>query len=127
MQFARQYRPSLLRSSIGIGGLIGPDRDPEPVRSFGTFTRPGRNVTGFTGLEFSLGGKWMDLLKQIAPSVTRAAYLFHPEMEPFYARWLESVEPSAAALGIEVIALPVRAVADIEPASKPLQVERTMG
>jgi putative ABC transport system substrate-binding protein len=80
--------------------------------------RPGGNVTGFTGLEFSLGGKWIDLLKQIAPSVTRTAYLFHPEMGPYYARWLNSVEAAAASLGTEVIAAPVRAVADIEPAVK---------
>jgi putative tryptophan/tyrosine transport system substrate-binding protein len=88
--------------------------DPVGQGFVASLARPGGNVTGFTGIEFSLGGKWVDLLKQIAPSVTRAAYLFHPEMGPYYPRWLKSVEGAAAALGMEVIAAPVRAVADIE-------------
>src|SRR6516225_9822295 len=98
---------------VGIG-------DPVGQGFVASLARPGGNITGFTGLEFSLGGKWIDLLKQIAPSVTRAAYLFHPEIGPYYSRWLKSIDAAAAALGVEVTAAPVRAIADIEPAVKAL-------
>src|SRR5262249_26103657 len=44
---------------------------------------PGGNITGFSLFEFSLGGKWVGLLKEVAPGVTRVAYVFHPEVGPF--------------------------------------------
>jgi putative ABC transport system substrate-binding protein len=94
--------------------------DPVGQGFVGSLAQPGGNITGFTGLEFSLGGKWVDVLKQIAPSVNRAAYLFHPEIGPYYSRWLKSIDAAAAALGVEVTAAPVRAIADIEPAVKAL-------
>jgi putative ABC transport system substrate-binding protein len=101
--------------------------DPVGQGFVGSLAQPGGNITGFTGLEFSLGGKWVDLLKQIAPSVTRAAYLFHPEMGPYYSRWLKSIEAAAAPLGVEVTAAPVRAIADIEPAVKTLEGDSNHG
>jgi putative tryptophan/tyrosine transport system substrate-binding protein len=52
----------------------------------------------------------------LAPRVTRAAFLFHPEIGPYYSLWQKSVEAAAAVLAVEVIAAPVRAVADIERA-----------
>ena len=72
--------------------------------------RPGGNITGFTGLDFSVGEKWAELPKELAPDVTRVAYVFHPEIGPFYSIWLKSVEDACAALGIETIAAPLRAV-----------------
>ena len=77
---------------------------------------PGGNITGFSLFEFSLGGKWVGLLKDVAPDVTRVAYVFHPEVGPFYSLLLKSVEAATAALGIATIAAPVRAAADIERA-----------
>jgi putative ABC transport system substrate-binding protein len=50
----------------------------------------------------------------LAPGVTRVAYVFHPEIGPYYSLWLKSVEAAAATSGIETTAAPVRAVADIE-------------
>jgi putative ABC transport system substrate-binding protein len=81
-----------------------------------SLARPGGNITGFTGLEFSLGEKWVGFLKELAPGVRRIAYLFHPEMGPYHALWLKSVEAAAAALGVETTAAPVRAPSDIEHA-----------
>jgi putative ABC transport system substrate-binding protein len=94
--------------------------DPVGQGFVASLARPGGNITGFTGLEFSLGGKWVELLKQIAPKVIRAAYIFHPEVGPYYARWLKSVEAAAATLGVDVTAAPVRTVADIERAVEAL-------
>jgi putative tryptophan/tyrosine transport system substrate-binding protein len=79
-----------------------------------SLARPGGNITGFTGLEFSLGEKSVGLLKELAPRVTRAAFLFHPEIGPYNSLWQKSVEAAAAVLAVEVIAAPIRAIADIE-------------
>jgi putative tryptophan/tyrosine transport system substrate-binding protein len=79
-----------------------------------SLARPGGNITGFTGLEFSLGEKWVELLKQVAPNVNRATYIFHPEIGPYYPKWLKSVETAATNFGVEMIAAPVRTVADVE-------------
>jgi ABC-type uncharacterized transport system substrate-binding protein len=90
--------------------------DPVGQGFVASLTRPGGNITGFTGLEFSLGEKWVGFLKELAPSIVRVAFLFHPEMGPYYSNWLKSVEASAAALGIQVAPAEVRSVADVERA-----------
>jgi putative ABC transport system substrate-binding protein len=92
---------------VGVGDPVGQGF----VASLG---RPGSNVTGFTGFEFSIGAKWLGLLKGLAPGVTRVAFLFHPELGPFHLHWLNSVEAAAATLGVETTAAPVRVAADIE-------------
>jgi putative ABC transport system substrate-binding protein len=94
---------------VGIG-------DPVSQGFVDSLARPGGNVTGFTGFEFTLGGKWVGLLKEIAPAVTRVTYIFHPEIGPYYSLWLGSIEAAAAATSIELTAAPIRAVADIERA-----------
>jgi putative ABC transport system substrate-binding protein len=92
--------------------------DPVGQGFVASLARPGRNITGFTGFEFSIGEKWVGLLKEVAPGITRAAYLFHPELGPYYAQWLKSVESAAATFGVQTAATPVRAVADLEHAIK---------
>ena len=88
--------------------------DPVGQGFVASLARPGGNITGFTGLEFSLGEKWLGFLKGLAPDVTRVAFLFHPELGPFYSHWLNSVEAGAANLGVETTAAPVRTAADVE-------------
>lgn len=94
-----------------VFGGIG---DPVGQGFVESLARPGGNITGFTGLEFSLGEKWVELLKRVAPNVTRATYIFHPEMGPYYWQWLKSVETAANNFGVEITAAPVRTVADVE-------------
>jgi putative ABC transport system substrate-binding protein len=88
--------------------------DPVGQGFVASLARPGGNITGFTGFEFSLGGKWVGFLKELAPGVTQMAYLFHPEIGPFYSLLLQSVEATAASLGVGTTAAPVRALDDIE-------------
>jgi putative ABC transport system substrate-binding protein len=88
--------------------------DPVGQGFVASLARPGGNITGFTGLEFSLGEKWLGFLKGLTPDVTRVAFLFHPELGPFYSHWLNSVEAGAANLGVETTAAPVRTAADVE-------------
>jgi putative ABC transport system substrate-binding protein len=69
------------------------------VQSLG---RPGGNVTGFSVFESSVGGKWLALLKEAAPAVSRVSLLFNPETAPFAEGYRRSAEAAAPALGITV-------------------------
>jgi putative ABC transport system substrate-binding protein len=66
--------------------------------------RPGGNVTGFLNFEFSMGGKWLETLKRIAPAVKRAALLFNPDTAPFAGSFVRVAEAAAPSFGIEPIA-----------------------
>jgi putative ABC transport system substrate-binding protein len=79
-------------------------------------SQPGGNVTGFSLFEFSLGGKWLDLLKEIAPGLARIAVMFNPETAPYSKFFMPVIEAAAIILGVQVIAAPVRATPDIEAA-----------
>jgi putative ABC transport system substrate-binding protein len=94
---------------VGIG-------DPVGQGFVASLARPGGNITGFTGLEFSLGEKWLGFLKELAPTVSRVAFLFHPELGPYYRSWLKSVEAAATALSVQMTAAPIRTATDVEHA-----------
>jgi putative ABC transport system substrate-binding protein len=97
--------------SAGIGPMVQATRTvpivfvivPDPVGSgfVKSLSRPGGNTTGFMMFEYSLCGKWLELLKQIAPSVTRAAVLRDPAIEAGIGQFavIQSVAPS---VGVEV-------------------------
>ena len=73
-----------------------------------SLSRPGGNLTGFTPIESSLGGKWMELLKEITPTVTRAAMLFNPPTASFAAYYLNPFKAAAESFGVEAIVAPVQ-------------------
>jgi putative ABC transport system substrate-binding protein len=75
--------------------------------------RPGGNVTGFATLEASLGGKWLELLSEIAPGLKRAAIMFNPDTAPVSA-YRPSFEAAARSLKVEPIIAPVRSDVEIE-------------
>jgi putative tryptophan/tyrosine transport system substrate-binding protein len=75
---------------------------------------PGGNATGFTIMEPSMGGKWLELLKEIAPQVRRVAFLFNPATAPYVDVYLNPFKSAAAALSLEGITAPVREEAEIE-------------
>jgi ABC-type uncharacterized transport system substrate-binding protein len=78
--------------------------------------RPGGNITGFTNFEASLGGKLMDLLKQVSPRLKRASFLYNPATAPYAQSYLRSAQAAAAALAVEPVASPVQNDTDIEAA-----------
>lgn len=78
--------------------------------------RPGGNVTGFINLESSLVEKWLQLLKEIAPQVTRAAVMFNPQTAPYVDYYLKPLETAASKFGVTTITTPVHSVPDIEAA-----------
>jgi len=74
---------------------------------------PGGNITGFINIEASLSGKWIEILKEIMPRVTRATLMFNPETAPYFAFYQQPFEAAARSNGIEPIAAPVHSAADI--------------
>jgi putative ABC transport system substrate-binding protein len=77
--------------------------------------RPSGNVTGFAGFEASLGGKWVELLSEIAPGLKRAAIMINPDMATASV-YMPSVETAARSLKVEPIMAPVHDEAEIETA-----------
>jgi putative tryptophan/tyrosine transport system substrate-binding protein len=78
--------------------------------------QPGGNLTGFSNYEFSIGGKWLDLLKEVAPGLARVAVMFDPDASPQSKLFMQVIEATASSHGVQATAVPVRATADIEPA-----------
>jgi ABC-type uncharacterized transport system substrate-binding protein len=79
-----------------------------------SFPHPGTNVTGFVILEPSMAGKWLELLKEIAPSVMRVAIMFNLATASDAEFYLSSFKAAAASFGGEAIAAPVRERSEIE-------------
>jgi putative ABC transport system substrate-binding protein len=89
--------------------------DPVVWRIVPRLNRPGGNATGFAAREASLGGKWLELLSEIAPGLKRAAIMFHPDL-PSASTYMPSLETAAAALKVVPIPAPVHSDAEIETA-----------
>jgi len=89
--------------------------DPVGAGFVDSLARPGGNATGFMTFEYSMGGKWLELLKQIAPGVTRVAVLRDPTQGSATGQFgaIQTVAPS---LGVEAIPVNLRDVSEIERA-----------
>jgi len=86
--------------------------DPVASGLVASLARPGGNITGFTSSEYSLGGKWMNILKDIAPSISRVMLLYDPE-NPNWAGYLRTIEAAATASRVDVSAARVTAADEI--------------
>jgi putative ABC transport system substrate-binding protein len=76
--------------------------------------RPGGNATGFIVIEGSMAGKWLELLKEIAPRVTRVAFLFNPATAPGAEQFLEAFKTAAGSLAVDAIVAPVHDISELE-------------
>jgi putative ABC transport system substrate-binding protein len=76
--------------------------------------RPGGNATGFTPIVRSLGGKWVELLKEIAPRITRVTLLFNRPTATFVEGYLDPFKAAAASLGVEAIVAPFNDMPTLE-------------
>ena len=79
-----------------------------------SLTRPGGNITGFTFVESAMGGKWVELLKEIAPRTTHAALLFNPTTAPPLKFYMSSIQAAGLSFAIQATATPVHAKDEIE-------------
>jgi putative ABC transport system substrate-binding protein len=88
--------------------------DPVSSGLVTSLASPGGDTTGFTNFEFTMGGKWLEVLKQAAPRVAKVAIIYNPKTTPF-AGYLKSIEASASLLGVELTAPGVADVTEIKP------------
>ena len=96
---------------IVFAGLI----DPVGAGLVASLARPGGNTTGFAAYEYGLSAKWLELLKQVAPRVTRAAVL-RDSLTPVGIGQLAAIQGVAPSFGVELTPLVVRDAGEIEPA-----------
>jgi putative ABC transport system substrate-binding protein len=89
--------------------------DPVAAGFVASLARPGGNITGFTQHEFSIGVKWLELLKQIAPRVARVMVLYDP-VNPATAGYLKLIETGASSFGVQAAPAAVRDGTEIERA-----------
>jgi putative tryptophan/tyrosine transport system substrate-binding protein len=75
---------------------------------------PDGNITGFADYEPSLSGKWLGLMREVAPSVSRVGFLFNPQTAPFARPYLATFHSAASALAVEPIETPFHSAAEIE-------------
>jgi putative tryptophan/tyrosine transport system substrate-binding protein len=91
--------------------------DPVGERFVESLARPGGNATGFTNVESSMAGKWLELLKEVAPNIKRIAFIFDPKVAPgggsYYTNLIKSAAPSFA---VALTATSVHDAAEIESA-----------
>jgi putative ABC transport system substrate-binding protein len=88
--------------------------DPVGSGFVASLPRPGGNATGFTVMEPTMSGKWLELLKEIAPRVNRAAFLFNPATAPYFDYYLNPFKAAAASFGMDVILAPVHDRAELD-------------
>jgi putative tryptophan/tyrosine transport system substrate-binding protein len=103
----------LLQATRSIPIVFTLANDPVGAGFVDSLARPGGNATGFMVWEFSIGGKWLELLKQIAPGVTRVAVL-RDASQAFATSLFAAMQTAAPSLGVEVIAVNMRDAAEIE-------------
>jgi putative ABC transport system substrate-binding protein len=106
---------ALQRETRTIPIVFASAADPVATGIIARLDRPSGNITGFASLEHSLGGKWLELLSEIAPGLKRAAILFNPDLPPASAH-IPSFETAARSLKVVPIIAPVHSDVEIETA-----------
>src|SRR5262249_12592334 len=106
---------ALQRETRTIPIVFAGASDPVATGIVPRLDRPGGNVPDFARLEPTLGGKWLELLSEIAPGLKRAALMFNPNF-PAPSTYISSIETAARLLKVEPIIAPVHSDAEIEAA-----------
>jgi putative tryptophan/tyrosine transport system substrate-binding protein len=116
---------ALLRETRALPIVFAQVSDPVGLGFVASLARPGGNVTGFTNIniESSIGGKWLELLKEIAPAVRRVAMIYNPPTASFAGYYLRPFEAAGPASGVQASAAAVHSDADIENAIEALARE----
>jgi putative tryptophan/tyrosine transport system substrate-binding protein len=103
---------SVTRTVPAVATLI---TEPVAMGFVDSLARPGGNVTGFTHLPPTAGGKLFDLLREIAPNVARVAYIFNPPSSPYAGLFYGSMQQAASKVGAQTTFVPVYEPAELEP------------
>jgi putative tryptophan/tyrosine transport system substrate-binding protein len=105
---------ALLQETRTIPIVFAIVADPVGSGFVARFARPGGNVTGFIFTEPTMVGKWLELLKEIAPRTARVAMLFNPTSATYADFWLKPLAAAAPSFGVEAISASVRDRSDLE-------------
>src|SRR6476660_5812694 len=107
---------ALQRATDAIPIVFNVVNDPVGQGFVATLSHPGGNITGFTFIDFPLIGKWLEMLKEIAPDLRRMTLMFNPDSAPFYPVFLRDFGAAPASLAVELSVSPVHNEAEIEAA-----------
>jgi putative ABC transport system substrate-binding protein len=107
---------ALLQHTRTIPIIFANIADPVGSGFVASFPRPGGNATGFVLFEPTMAGKWLELLKEIAPRVNRVAFLFNPATATYFEYYTNPFKAAAASFGVEAIAAPVHDRSELESA-----------
>jgi putative ABC transport system substrate-binding protein len=105
---------ALLQQTRTIPIVFANVSDPLGSGFVASLPSPGGNVTGFMNMEGSIGAKWLELLKEIAPRVNRVAFLFNPASTPYAEYYLSPFKAAAPSFAVEAIPAPVHDTSDLE-------------
>jgi putative tryptophan/tyrosine transport system substrate-binding protein len=105
---------ALLQQTRSIPIVFAIVTDPVGLGFVESLPRPGGNVTGFTNFESTMAGKWLELLKEVAPRIDRVAFLFNPATGPHFKYFLNPLKFAAASFAVQAIAAPVRDTTELE-------------
>jgi putative ABC transport system substrate-binding protein len=107
--------PALQRATRTVPVIFMQINDPVESGIVASMAHPGGNITGFTSFELTVGGKWLEILKEIEPRMTRAAVILNPTQSPQLAI-LQAIEAVAPALGVKLTVVGAQDAAEIERA-----------
>jgi putative tryptophan/tyrosine transport system substrate-binding protein len=105
---------SMLEQTRAIPVVFVIVADPVGSGFVQSLARPGANATGLTVMEPTIAGKWVELLKEIAPRINRTAFLFNPATAPYRDIYLKPFKTAAATLALEAIPAPVHDKPELE-------------
>ena len=88
--------------------------DPVGQGFISSLAAPGGNITGFTFIEFSMVGKWIEMLKDVSLDLSQVALMFNPDTAPYYDVYLRSFESEPRSIPVNIKATPVRNMVEIE-------------
>jgi putative tryptophan/tyrosine transport system substrate-binding protein len=124
--FSDRVIPVFMKLTSSIPIVVLGTSDPIASGAAESLARPGHNVTGFSLIEFSMFGKMLEILKLMAPGISRVGLMYNPD-NPVGLTYLRWFEPSAGQLGLEPIDVPIHNAASIESAIVSLAEEPNGG
>jgi putative ABC transport system substrate-binding protein len=115
---------ALRRQTSTIPIVFAVVTDPVEQGFVASLSRPGGNITGFTDYEGPMGGKWVEMLTQIAPPAAHVVVLYNPATAPFAGIMLRAMQDAGRSLAVTVRAVPLRDAAGIAPVIAALSAEK---
>ena len=113
LAYANPAVSSLMQVTQSIPIVFTQASDPVGSGFVSNLAHPGGNITGFPSFEPAIAGKWLEVLKELAPGIRRAAIVYHPSIAANLA-FVRAAEVASSAFGVTITAAAVRNAADIE-------------